>query len=101
MLTFCEMHLHADELYAGKRVINEIKVLIAKFPTVHFLRFEGSDTCTRMSGTGSRTPKLSPVPAAGNYSMYGATISAKELRALFSLDFTVPRLQSVISAISS
>ena len=42
------MHLHADKLDAGKSVIYEIKVLIVKVPTVHFLRFEGSDTSTRL-----------------------------------------------------
>lgn len=39
--------------------------------------------------------------ASTSYSSQGSIIAAKEFRARFSRDFTVPRLQSVISAISS
>lgn len=43
----------------------------------------------------------SPVPVDFFYSSPGAMIAANALRARFSRDFTVPRLQAVISAISS
>jgi hypothetical protein len=40
-------------------------------------------------------------PLTPHYRNDGSIISANEFRARFSLDFTVPRLQCVISAISS
>ena len=51
-----------------------------------------------------RRPSARPPPASSPplpYSSHGAMISAKEFRARLRRDFTVPRLQSVISAISS
>lgn len=58
---------------------------------------------------GTRRRRLGSVPrcppltrnAAATYRSAGSTMSANEFRARFSRDFTVPRLQCVISAISS
>ena len=46
--------------------------------------------------------RMRPQPPPGpSYSRCGAIMDANALRARFSLDFTVPRLQAVMSAISS
>jgi hypothetical protein len=47
------MHLHAHELDTRKSVIDEAKMLIQEFPTVHVASFEGSDTSTRLRASGS------------------------------------------------
>jgi len=51
--TLRQMHLHADELDTRKSVIDEAKMLIQEFPTVHVASFEGSDTSTRIRASGS------------------------------------------------
>jgi len=45
-------------------------------------------------------PRLFPCSSIGQ-SIFGSMIDANAFRARFNLDFTVPRLQSVMSAISS
>ena len=42
LFTFCQVHLHADELDTGEGVIDECKMLVAEVPTVHDPGFEGS-----------------------------------------------------------
>lgn len=63
------------------------------------------ETPSRYPGRTFRVPACVvsevPPPFQPYYCRAGSMISAKELRARFSRDFTVPRLQCVISAISS
>ena len=35
LITLGEMHLHADKLDTGQRVVDERKMLVLEFPTVH------------------------------------------------------------------
>lgn len=53
LFALCQMHLHANKLHTWKCVVNEWKVLIAEFPTVHVAGFEGSDTSTLLGASGS------------------------------------------------
>jgi hypothetical protein len=53
------------------------------------------------NGFPSPLTKLPLTPHPADYRSDGSIISANEFRALFNRDFTVPRLQCVISAISS
>jgi hypothetical protein len=54
-----------------------------------------------LSSLPRRQTRGSPAQGRPCYRSEGSMISAKAFRALFSRDFTVPRLQCVISAISS
>lgn len=87
--------LHLCELYSRKRVIDVCDVFFVELATIH----EGDMGWRRVPDDCGRVPPR-PELRPGQ-STYGAIISAKEFRARFSLDLTVPRLHSVISAISS
>ena len=84
--------------FGRERVIGEREVRDAELLTVHADGFGIAEGYTRAR---AEFPARSPSPAAARYPIAGSMISAKAARARFSRDFTVPRLQPVISAISS
>src|SRR6185437_5544323 len=57
--------------------------------------------CHNKNGTARGGPVSMRSTLASRQSIFGSMIDANALRARLSRDFTVPRLQSVISAISS
>ena len=81
-----------------ERVIGEREVGDPELLTVHAGGFGIAEGYTRAR---AEFPARSTSPAGVRYPIAGSMISAKAARARFSRDFTVPRLQPVISAISS
>src|SRR5688572_11398322 len=120
---------HRCHLKTGQRVIDESGVSVGEFLTIHLCargRSSGSRyptfaglvprgmvprlrrhvQCRNRTPNGHKKIRAAAGAAARirivpTYSSDGATREAKAFRARFNLDFTVPRLQEVISAISS
>jgi len=121
------MLLHRRHLGGRQNIVHEHHVVLSKCATIHrALRLLDKATLRSISrypvghGRFQNNPRLGalralptakkqarPVSLACSLyqsivqSIFGSMIDANALRARLSLDFTVPRLQSVISAISS
>lgn len=90
---------HGQSQAGRKRSIHIVDVQFAKVSAVH--RAGTRRLRYPLMRAVFRPPRLRHYPMDVRYRSAGSMISAKEFLALFRRDFTVPKLQCVISAISS